>query len=132
MAEQSDSEARRGISRRDLLKRGAIVGGTLLWAAPVVESLAAPAFASTSPVFQSCCECAGTKNGNTVYYALVDDYDCATCESACPNAAPPGVTSGHMVKLYHGTNCQTQGGTNSGMCAVVSTCPDITSTCTGG
>jgi hypothetical protein len=33
-----------GISRRSLLKRGAVVGGTV-WAVPVVQSLSAPAFA---------------------------------------------------------------------------------------
>jgi hypothetical protein len=34
-----------GISRRQLIKRGAIVGGTVLWAAPVVQSITTPAFA---------------------------------------------------------------------------------------
>ena len=36
-----------GLTRRDLLRRGAIVGATLLWAAPVVQSIAKPAFANT-------------------------------------------------------------------------------------
>jgi hypothetical protein len=36
-----------GVSRRDLMKRGAIVGGTLVWATPVVQSLTTPAFAGT-------------------------------------------------------------------------------------
>jgi hypothetical protein len=34
-----------GLTRRDLLRRGAVVGGTLLWAAPVVQSITKPAFA---------------------------------------------------------------------------------------
>jgi hypothetical protein len=34
------SETNQGISRRDLLKRGAVVGGTVLWATPVVRALA--------------------------------------------------------------------------------------------
>lgn len=38
-------EARGGISRRDLIRRGAVVGG-VVWAAPVVQSLAAPASAA--------------------------------------------------------------------------------------
>jgi len=35
-----------GLSRRDLIKRGAVVGG-VVWAAPVVQSLSSPAFAGT-------------------------------------------------------------------------------------
>ena len=42
-------QANLGISRRTLIKRGAVVGGTLVWAAPVVQSLSAPAFAAGSP-----------------------------------------------------------------------------------
>lgn len=37
-----------GMSRRDLLRRGAIVGGTLMWAAPTVQALGPRAFASTT------------------------------------------------------------------------------------
>jgi hypothetical protein len=37
-----------GMNRRELLKRGAIVGGTLAWAAPAVQTLARPALASTN------------------------------------------------------------------------------------
>lgn len=35
-----------GISRRDLLRRGAVVGGALLWTTPMVQTLARPAFAA--------------------------------------------------------------------------------------
>lgn len=42
-----DIEANLGISRRDLIRRGAIVGGTLVWAAPVVQSIAPRALAQT-------------------------------------------------------------------------------------
>lgn len=38
-----------GLSRRSLMKRGAIVGGALVWAAPMVQTIARPAFAATSP-----------------------------------------------------------------------------------
>lgn len=40
----SDGSEMIGISRRSLLKRGAVVGGTV-WAVPVIQSLSAPAFA---------------------------------------------------------------------------------------
>ena len=41
-------DPRLGLSRRDLLRRGAIVGGTLVWAAPAVQTLARPAFGQTA------------------------------------------------------------------------------------
>jgi hypothetical protein len=37
----------RGVSRRDVIKRGAVVGGTVVWATPVLQSLTTPAFAGT-------------------------------------------------------------------------------------
>ena len=37
------------VSRRDLLKRAALVGGTLVWAVPVIESLNMPAYAASVP-----------------------------------------------------------------------------------
>lgn len=36
-----------GISRRDLLKRGAVVGGTLVWAAPAVQTISRSALAQS-------------------------------------------------------------------------------------
>ena len=36
-----------GMTRRDMLRRGAIVGGTLLWVAPAIQSMAPKAFAQT-------------------------------------------------------------------------------------
>ncbi|HVE63009.1 MAG TPA: carboxypeptidase regulatory-like domain-containing protein [Mycobacteriales bacterium] len=36
------------VSRRTMLKRGAVVGGSLLWAAPLVQTVASPAFAQGS------------------------------------------------------------------------------------
>ncbi len=40
-----------GLNRRDMLRRSALVGGALIWTAPAVQTLAAPAFAagSTTP-----------------------------------------------------------------------------------
>ena len=44
--EDSDLQENLGIDRRTLLKRSAVVGGTLVWAAPLVQTLAKPAFAA--------------------------------------------------------------------------------------
>lgn len=46
-----------GISRRELLRRGAIVGGTLIWAAPAVQTLAPAAYAQVTPGPCGCCYC---------------------------------------------------------------------------
>ena len=43
-----DTTGNSGLSRRDLIKRGAIMGG-VVWAAPAVTSMASPAFASSPP-----------------------------------------------------------------------------------
>lgn len=49
MPDQARPDLHDGLSRREVLKRAAIVGG-VAWAAPVVQSLAAtPAFAQGSP-----------------------------------------------------------------------------------
>jgi hypothetical protein len=37
-----------GVTRRELIKRGAVVGGTVVWAAPVIQSLSSPAFAGST------------------------------------------------------------------------------------
>ena len=39
----------RELSRRAMLRRGAVVGGALVWATPVVQSIASPAFAAGTP-----------------------------------------------------------------------------------
>lgn len=60
MAEREGSPLQRelGVTRRDLIRRGAVVGGTLLWAAPVVQSLTPAAFAhDLSPAVYQCCHC---------------------------------------------------------------------------
>jgi hypothetical protein len=36
-----------GLSRRDVIRRSAIIGGSLVWATPAIQSLTTPAFAGT-------------------------------------------------------------------------------------
>lgn len=47
--ERSSMDASLGISRRTLLRRGAVVGGALAWTVPVVSTLAAPSAAAGTP-----------------------------------------------------------------------------------
>jgi hypothetical protein len=50
-----DLNSELGMSRRDLLRRGAIVGGTLLWVAPAIQSMTPKAFAQEgSPLCAAC------------------------------------------------------------------------------
>ena len=57
-----DLNSELGVSRRDLLRRGAIVGGTLLWVAPAIQSLAPKAFAAgASGGGCAACYCFSTK-----------------------------------------------------------------------
>jgi hypothetical protein len=74
-----------GLSRRDLLRRGAVVGGTLLWAAPAVQSITQPAFAQeqTGSVRYACCWCRHGKFAPSVTCGtqgssgpLASDADC--------------------------------------------------------
>jgi hypothetical protein len=59
MGDRRDGVRRvQGISRRELIRRGAVVGGTLLWATPVVQSLA-PAANAFHARYATCCECNG-------------------------------------------------------------------------
>ena len=46
MADESMDQP--GISRRGLIKPGAIAGGAAIWAAPVIQSFTSPAGAETS------------------------------------------------------------------------------------
>jgi hypothetical protein len=46
----ADEATRGGLTRRQMLKRSAVVGGTLVWATPVVQSLGQPAFAAGTPI----------------------------------------------------------------------------------
>jgi len=85
-----DDSARRelGISRRELLRKGAIVGGTLLWATPVVQSLTPAAQAGVSPRCSCCCCRERVFPGNS--FCVVDGFDAAGCAVAC---GPAGVNS---------------------------------------
>lgn len=99
---------RNSMSRRDLLRRGAIVGG-LVWAAPVIQSLRTPAYA-LSPGIQSCCVCKGPVG---FQFCFIDLQECSDCQAFC---APHG-----GVKTYsQGTNCGCGGTPGNRTCVVPS------------
>jgi hypothetical protein len=51
----SDEPNRSGLTRRDVIRRGAVIGG-VVWAAPAVQSLASPAFAAGSDPGRGRCD----------------------------------------------------------------------------
>jgi hypothetical protein len=61
MSDRDDEHLRHrlGISRRDLMRRGAVVGGTaaLLWTVPAIKSLHPETFAQSGSPMHCCCEC---------------------------------------------------------------------------
>ncbi len=56
MADGTQLKRKLGISRRDLIRRGVVVGGTLLWTVPVITSISRAHVRPGSPGFV-CCEC---------------------------------------------------------------------------
>ncbi|MGH2571949.1 MAG: hypothetical protein ACRDGU_00395 [Actinomycetota bacterium] len=99
MPEREDGELRGspGMTRRDLLRRGAIVGGGLLWATPTVQSIAKPAYAQT-PACHACCQCNEPNQFRQV--CALDTFSELECELFC--ALPPG---NFVVKYDTGTEC---------------------------
>lgn len=97
MAEHEGSVPRDqgGISRRDLVRRGAVVGGTLLWAAPVIQSLGPAAYAHTvgSPVF-GCCECTSCPTPSTRRCTSNGCFTQVECNNFCAqnNCTGPSTT----------------------------------------
>ena len=117
-----------GLDRRSFLKRAAIVGGATVWAAPTVQSLMAPAFATgtaecppdrvvrfkfdvndsgTGGVFNS-----GDATGNGAEWCLPTGYATApilVVQSAVPNVGTfvvDGVTYSITIVLISGKTAQ--------------------------
>ena len=82
-----------GMTRRDLMRRGAIVGGTLLWVAPAIQSVGSKAYAQVqgpSPGLCAACYCYTTDANNIVLRDECSDNGLAqqrfsndACETFC-------------------------------------------------
>lgn len=77
-----DENETTGLGRRDLLKRGAVVGGALVWATPVVQSMATPAFAASSP--NDCKQYITQGQGADCVVIAERDVDPRCCETRDP------------------------------------------------
>ena len=78
-----------GMDRREFLRRSAIVGGTVAWMTPVIQSLAPPAYAhSVSPATNCCCQCIKTSDGSHTKCSILGEH--ITSDAACNATCPTG------------------------------------------
>ena len=98
-----------GVSRRNMLKKSALVGGTMVWAAPVVQSFTAPAFAAGTPEIDGqaisyialLLDCGGGKyrvkfeesNGSFLLECGVD-FETGQCPEDLPGSTVAGCPAG--------------------------------------
>jgi len=98
------NEPSRGISRRTLIKRGAIIGG-IAWVTPLIATT--PAFAQTGSDVHACCACQGCPDGqsicNTDHTAGVGLGSQDLCTSWCVQTN--GCASGAWVEGLNLWNC---------------------------
>jgi hypothetical protein len=111
-----DLNSETGMTRRDLMRRGAIVGGTLLWAAPAIQSLSTKAYAQEVGRSGECatCYCSFRRHNGTgqlvrdecnidgVNGIYESDATCAAFCAAGGNRHPTGGYNGHQY-----TRCTT-------------------------
>ena len=103
-----DFQSELGMSRRDLLRRSAIVGGTVLWVAPVMQSITQRAYAQEATVSGGqCASCycytfspspAGIHVDDDT--GLVDDKTTLTaeaCAELCANFEHSSYCTGNAV-----------------------------------
>jgi hypothetical protein len=84
MSHEEEGRPESGVSRRTLIKRGAIVGG-LVWVTPVVQSLTTPANAQEvpgggSPLCRACL--AVTVGSTTTHFNVIPSSACCNCIEA--------------------------------------------------
>src|SRR3990172_12755469 len=90
-----------GMTRRDLLRRGAVVGGTLLWVAPAIQTMAPKAMARVqgpSPGTCTSCFCWNTQNANLTFAAPT-----VYVTDSQPNI---GTFAGPNSPLFSSDNCE--------------------------
>jgi hypothetical protein len=90
---EPEEVGRKGLTRRDLLKRGA-VAGAVAWSAPVILSLRAPAFAQGYQ--RTCCQC--VTGGPENEPCESDSFTCETCIRFCEG-------KGGVLKYAVGEGC---------------------------
>jgi hypothetical protein len=112
MDEQREGQMRRrfGMSRRDLIRRGAIVGGTLIWTVPIVKTIANAQIQPGASPFFTCCECRSTGPG-AAFPAGSERCNNGTNLSCTSNATSTIGSTTYRTDLQSGCQayCQAQG-----------------------
>jgi len=109
-----DMNTELGMSRRDLIRRGAIVGGTLVWVAPAIQSIAPKALAQVGGPGSATCSACYCWTGNHDHPAHeTGTFGLSTaeeCNTFCQNSpAFPGKNEVHS-EFCMGTDCDIQTG----------------------
>jgi hypothetical protein len=87
-----------GISRRDLLRRAAIVGGSVVWMAPAIQTLTPRAYADVSPGVSTCCQCKRSTGQGRCFANDPTANTLASCTSKCQAQTSP---TGWTIDEFH-------------------------------
>ncbi|HXF74281.1 MAG TPA: hypothetical protein VNO79_16975 [Actinomycetota bacterium] len=83
MAERGSANGN-GITRRAFVRRTAVVGGSLLWIAPAIQTLAPAARAHVvSPASFFCCECRASGSGQPTRCTTTGIGSFTDCQNFC-------------------------------------------------
>lgn len=91
-------EENQGLTRREVLKRGAVVGGTLLWAAPAIQTIGMSAALADTP---SICSEQWADSVDSFSQGLRSDGSAVPAARSNPNSAL-GPTDGNFFSLGFG------------------------------
>ncbi len=116
----TDKNSRSGISRRDVIRRGAIIGG-VAWSAPIVQSLTSPAFAAGSEAEEGICDryifvkynLPGTDPANFTGDEGVGNITCLNALDAKFDGLVDGKVNGKPLELNQVTGSSTVGNTTT-------------------
>jgi hypothetical protein len=90
------------LTRREAIRKGAVVGGHLLWIAPVIQTLTPKAYAQVSPEVRTCCAChktGGPGSPDICKQCSVDTFSSeADCKNACAARGEGGTTCGGQFR----------------------------------
>jgi hypothetical protein len=106
------------ISRRGLMKTGAIVGGTI-WVAPVIDSFMSRAAAASSQHYCCCCSNPNPNSGAVAHQCEADGIPttAAACITYCQSIIVPGTTTHAGYQNYQWCGPASTGwNTSSGAC----------------
>jgi hypothetical protein len=85
-----------GMSRRDLIRRGAIAGGALVWAVPVVQSISSSSAFGATTIGSIPCNCntpvcSQFVGGQRSYQVCTLNPNSCACVCACQHGFPPPI-----------------------------------------